>query len=331
MNKNRKVMFGVGVIIAFCTLAYPSAGQWHALETIGQATPRHESGLVIFSGNLYLIGGRGVKPVEVLDLETNEWTQKQPTPIEMHHITPVVVGDKIYVVGGLTGGYPKEQPIGQVYVYDPVTDQWNTIFEIPKERQRGAGGVVVDGDNIYLVNGITYGHTSGTNAMMDVYHVSSNTWESLPDVPHIRDHSTAAIVNHKLYALGGRNTSHHEEGNFMAFFQAVVTEVDVYDLKSGQWSTLSTELPIPSAGAGIAAWKKGLIYVGGETGDNPARNEAYYLDARKESWEALPKLNQGRHGTNAAIVDDKLYIGAGSGNRGGGPELNSVEVLGLKK
>lgn len=47
-------------------------------------------------------------------------------------------------------------------------------------------------------------------------------------------------------------------------------------------------------------------------------------------WEKLSPLQQGRHGTGAVVVDGKIYIVAGSGNRGGGPELNSIEVLSLK-
>jgi len=39
----------------------------------------------------------------------------------------------------------------------------------------------------------------------------------------------------------------------------------------------------------------------------------------------------GRHGTGAALVKDKVYIVAGSKNRGGGPEINTIEVLQTKK
>jgi len=38
----------------------------------------------------------------------------------------------------------------------------------------------------------------------------------------------------------------------------------------------------------------------------------------------LPSLPVGRHGTQAAALGDKVYIAAGSGNRGGGPELDDL-------
>ncbi|MGL1888978.1 MAG: kelch motif-containing protein [Reichenbachiella sp.] len=43
----------------------------------------------------------------------------------------------------------------------------------------------------------------------------------------------------------------------------------------------------------------------------------------------LVLLNQGRLGTNAVIVNNKVYIAAGCANRGGESELNSIEVLDL--
>ena len=41
-------------------------------------------------------------------------------------------------------------------------------------------------------------------------------------------------------------------------------------------------------------------------------------------------LNRARHGTNCCVHDDKLWIAAGSGARGGEPELTSIEVIAIK-
>jgi len=51
------------------------------------------------------------------------------------------------------------------------------------------------------------------------------------------------------------------------------------------------------------------------------------LDVETGEWTDLPSLNQGRHGTQAIVYNGKIYIAAGSGNRGGGPELTSMEVF----
>ena len=226
----------------------------------------------------------------------------------------------------MTGNYPKELPLTHVYSFDPASDTWEKLLEIPKDRRRGGAGVTVYKGKIYIVNGITYGHTSGTCSLFDVYDPSDNSWTILPDAPHIRDHSGAAIFNDKLIAIGGRNTSYHEENNFTAFFATVKSEVDYYDFKTGKWSTYSSPVPAPSAGAGVVTWKNKVYFIGGETGEPLANNQVYAFDPSSETWTKKPFLNRGRHGTNAVVSKGAIYIAAGCGNRGGSPELNSIEM-----
>lgn len=70
-----------------------------------------------------------------------------------------------------------------------------------------------------------------------------------------------------------------------------------------------------------------VLVIGGESGSQvAAHSEVEAFDTKSGKWEALPSLKQGRHGTGAVIINGKIYIAAGSGNRGGGPELNDIEV-----
>ncbi len=47
-------------------------------------------------------------------------------------------------------------------------------------------------------------------------------------------------------------------------------------------------------------------------------------------WDVGIKLIQGRHGTQAVVYKKKVYIAAGSANKGGGPELNDMEMFKVK-
>ena len=300
--------------------------QWITLETQGTCTARHECGFVAHQSELFLIGGRGLKPIEKYNISDNTWISLKQIPFEIHHLTPVSFDDKIYIVGGLTGKYPKEQPLSHVYEYNPKTDIWKKLIKIPEDRQRGGAGVAVYKDKIYIVNGITNGHTSGTCAMFDVYDPVKNTWKSLSDAPHIRDHSNAVVIDGGLIALGGRNTSYHEPDNFTAFFSKVSEEIDYYDFKKKTWKTYISKTPAPAAGSGAVKFDQQIYFVGGETGEKVANNQTYAFDPAKDSWVKKSFLNVGRHGTNAVISEGDIYIAAGSGNQGGGPELNSIEV-----
>ncbi len=71
-----------------------------------------------------------------------------------------------------------------------------------------------------------------------------------------------------------------------------------------------------------------FLVLGGESGSQEtAHSEVEALDPDAGTWETLPHLIRGRHGTQAIYFDDMIVIGAGAGDRGGGPELTSFEIF----
>jgi len=298
--------------------------RWTTLETSGEVTGRHENHFIEFRGKFYLIGGRGMNPVNVFDPRTNRWETKSTPPIELHHFQAVVYNDAIYLVGAMTGGYPTEKPVENIWMYYPDTDRWVADALIPVERRRGSSGVVIHNDKLYVVGGIEFGHTSGTNNYFDSYDLKTKKWEILTKAPHIRDHFSAIVVKDKLYCIGGRNTSIHHVGKFDAFFNATIPDVDVYEFKTGVWNTLQTTLPFPTAAGGIVNSGNTILYMGGEGKLNQAYNLTQCLDITTGEWTQLSRLNMGRHGSGAILYNNEIYIAAGSPNRGGG-NLNTME------
>jgi len=301
--------------------------EWVTINTVNTPTQRHENGFVAINSKLLLVGGRGDKHTEVLDLNSKTWSQLPKPPIEMHHITPVAYQNDVWVITGLTGKYPNETPLDTIYKFDTTLSQWQEIMSIPKNRRRGAAGVTIHNDNIYIVGGIKNGHTSGTTNMVDVFNITHQLWETLPDAPHIRDHNNLVVINNQLVALGGRNTSVHYPKNFTAFFGAVIDTMDLYDIEKRTWSTLPSKLPVPGAGAGSIAINEDIYFLGGENKHKPAIGTVYKYNIKRNIWTQLPPLNTARHGTNLVAHKQRLYIGAGSGRQGGRPELTSVEML----
>jgi N-acetylneuraminic acid mutarotase len=70
-----------------------------------------------------------------------------------------------------------------------------------------------------------------------------------------------------------------------------------------------------------------VIVIGGESPQKLAHNQTEAFDFSTNSWQSLPRLQTGRHGTQAVVHENKVYIVAGAANQGGGPEINSMEVL----
>ncbi len=300
--------------------------KWIFVEPTNTCEKRHECAAVALNNKLYLLGGRGIKPIEAYDPITRKWQQYINTPIEMHHFQAIAYRGEIYVMGAFTGGYPHETPIQDIWIFNPIKKRWRKDVAIPTDRQRGAAGAFVYKNKIYLVNGITNGHWDGHVAWFDVFDPSSKKWDKLTDSPHARDHFQAAIVGQKLYVAGGRKSQAKTE----EVFQLTIGEVDIFDFATQQWTTLPSDKNITTQRAGCTAIAQGnrILIIGGESGtQEAAHNQCEAFNTQTKAWEILPSLNTGRHGTQAVLIKNKIYIASGCANRGGNPEQNSIEVF----
>lgn len=312
-----------GIALFFSTA---SAENWEPITTLGKPTARHEAAFVGLEGKMYLIGGRRVNPVNVFDPSNNRWAEKSPTPLEMHHFQAVAFGDRIYLMGAMTGKYPKEKPLKQVVAYHPESDKFEQLHEIPAERRRGGAGAAVYKDKIYLVGGITNGHMDGFQPWLDEYDPKTGEWKQLPDAPHARDHFQAAVIGDRLYAAGGRTTSKATN----EVFNLTVEKIDIFDFTSGKWLPVDEcpKIPTPRAGNMAIAVDGKLVIGGGESSlQRNAHDEVEVFDPDSKQWSRWPSLNRGRHGSGFALLKNQVYTASGCGNRGGNPELDSIERL----
>ena len=299
---------------------------WKIIQTQGIPEKREDCGFVEVNGLFYLIGGRGIKPVDVFNPITNTWQQKGNSPFEIHHFQAVAYKNLIYMVGGMTGVYPHEKPLENIYLYDTQTDKWQKGPAMPSGRLRGSAGCVVYKDKIYLVGGIQDGHYDGNVDWMDELDPATGQWRVLPDAPHARDHFHAVVVGQRLYLAAGRRTS----GKTNHVMDLTVPEIDVYDFRKQAWQTLPASSNIPTQrGGGTAVQYKGmLVVIGGESiAHKESHHEVDAFDPKKGTWAKLPGLVTGRHDTQAIVYKGSIYIVAGAANAGGGPDQNTVEVL----
>ncbi len=301
---------------------------WKTVTCDGQPHCRHENGFAEFDGKFYLFGGRRIQPVDIFDPKTSAWTHASPPPMEIHHFQPVRVKDQLWMLGTMTGLFPRETPLDTVYIYTPATDTWSEGPTIPEARRRGAAGCVMHSDGwIYVVGGIVDGHHADTQCWFDRLNPETGEWQILPDAPNKRDHAPAAILDDRLYFFGGRETGRHAGTDYNQLFFDTIGDVDVYDFATGTWSVHPEPLPIQTAAGGTGVLKGKIHYVGGEAGRMEAFTEMQVFDPATQTWSVQPGLNRARHGTNCCVYDGKLWIAAGSGARGGEPELTSIECL----
>lgn len=322
-------ILGLGFLTAalIAGAAAPSFGEtpkWTQVMGEGAPAARHESAAAALDGRIYIIGGRGERPLDIYDTRTGKWTKGAQPPSEMNHVQAITHGGKIYIIGALKGPFPEEQIVSHVQVYDPSTDQWSQGAEIPAARRRGGAGVVVHNGLIYLVGGNARGHNSGFVAWTDSFNPATGEWKVLADAPRPRDHFHAAVLNGKIYAAGGRRSA-FDAGKPM---ELTIAETDVYDIATNSWTTAAAPLPTPRAGSSAIVRGGKIVVIGGESGSQVAGHaEVEAFDPKTGAWTAFPPLPVGRHGFQAVDIKGVINVIAGSGNRGGGPELTDHWAL----
>ncbi len=319
-------MVGVlGVSILGLTTATVAQAQtdWvdHSTSNNSTVTARHETGSVVSGNKLYVLGGRGNRPVQVFDSVQNKWSNLAPLPKELHHFQPVVVNGGLYVIGAFTCCYPEETNVSDIYRLDLASNNWQVVGSIPADRLRGSAGAVVRNNKIYLIGGNTNGHSGGAVRWFDEYNPATGSWTVLPDAPRARDHFSAAVVGNKLIAAAGRTTN--------LSFGGMIGPTDSYDFNTGNWSSVKA-IPTPRAGAVIGVKNGNLIVMGGETDTQlEAHDEVEAYDVAGNNWRSLPALKTGRHGGAGGVVGNTLHAITGNTYRGGGQEVKDHETLNL--
>jgi N-acetylneuraminic acid mutarotase len=276
-----------------------------------------EIGVVELDGKIYVIGGftgggEIVPDVRVYDIAAGTWSDAAPVPQAIHHANAAAANGKIYVVGALQSF--SFVPIGNVWEYDPVDNDWTSKSPLPEPYERGASAVGVVGGVIYVAGGTGAG---GTVAHLTSYDPQSDMHNTtLAPMPEARNHLVGAGVGGKFYAIGGRSE-----------FPGTNARVDEYDPVGDSWTPRQ---PMPTARGGMAAGVVDgkVIVVGGEGNTNQSGvfPQAEMYDPQANEWTSLPDMLTPRHGTSAAGSQGKLYVPGGA-TQGGFGAVDTFEVL----
>ena len=166
----------------------------------------------VVDGKIYVIGGsvhdkkldRDVATglVEVYDPLTNRWEKRADMPTERGSTNAVVVDGKIYVLGGYTWLKAPRLPerfVRSIEEYNPKTDQWHRLPEIPMFKGWFAS-VAVDNE-IYTIGGIDLAIKRIGD--VDVYNPNVNKWRKIEPITIPKTITAVVVVKGTIYTLGG--------------------------------------------------------------------------------------------------------------------------------
>ena len=140
-----------------------------------------------------------------------------------------------------------------------------------------------------------------------------NSWAEKAPLPTARGYFKTAVVNDKLYAIGGDIFGTNEE----------------YDPSTDTWTTKAS-MPDPQTSFAIAVCQGKIYCIGGmPVGFVGGLVENQVYDPETDSWENKTSMSTGRFGLQAQVVDDRIYVIGGRkllGYNLGFEELNVTEV-----
>ncbi len=263
------------------------------------------------------------------DAAEDTWTELTPLPDARHHVAVSIVGEQLYGIGGFVGGFPGWEAQSTVFVYNFNTEKWAESTPLPQPR--GEHTAVVIDEKIYVVGGRFKGTPESADfndhfdtASLLVFDPTTGEWSSAPNAPTARNSHAAAVIDGKMYVVGGRQFTAQENGEYA---NVNVASLEVYDPAAERWETLA---PLPKVAGGITATAvDGKLYVfGGEqwVPEQAVIAEAWVYDPALDQWTALPDMPTPRHGMAAGAIGNQIYVIGGATETGAGA-VNTNEAL----
>jgi subtilisin family serine protease len=178
------------------------------------------------NGKIYVTGGMDnddnpLSTVYEYDPAEDIWTSKASMSVPRLEHGIVAVNGKIYAFGGLETWDPEETYHTSGEIYDPETDTWSPMADMPIGL--GRFGAATDGRYIYVAGGTNddfwYTHLD----VVLCYDTQANTWASLAERMLLTPKIAAPAVylgDYGLYSINGGHYS-EESGPFGPYYKAM--------------------------------------------------------------------------------------------------------------
>jgi N-acetylneuraminic acid mutarotase len=301
-----------------------AAGGW--LQVSELPTLRVAKATAAVDDKIYLIGGinenenlgggaPALSRVDVYDTLTNTW--QKAADMLTPRIAPkaAVFSSDIYVFGG----YNRMAVRGEVHkkiveMYDTRTDTWVKKRDMPTLR-RNFGTAVVDG-KIYIIGGSVHDKKLGKQVstdLVEVYDPLTNRWKNRADMPTKRGRINVAVVDGKIYVIGGHILLQQGLGLLVDRFSKRIEE---YNPKINRWRKLP-DMPMFKYAFSTVVVDHEIYTIGGYDMDNSLKRldivEVY--NPKFNRWRPsvpmlMPKL------TVAAVANGTIYLLGGRGESG---------------
>lgn len=289
-------------------------------------------------------------PPAVIEDATGRWEERAPLALGPRQETAVVaLRGEVVVLGGVDD---RGATLAVVEAYQPDTDRWRRLADLPVALHHANAGVV---DDTLVVAGFLLGAGFTPDGRVFRYDADRDTWTTGTSMPSGTERGAAgcAVVGDHLYVIGGLQAGsvatmsryHVVDDAWEALGELPVAldHLGTYAVDERLWVIggrtdglrnhtarlleldpqtlrLVERTPMPTSRAGFAGAVVGdeVVVVGGEgaaAGNGVfAVTEAYH--PATDTWRPLLDLRTPRHGMGAATIDGVLYVPGGADREG---------------
>jgi Kelch motif len=216
----------------------PATGEYTELTPLPE--PLNHVGVVVYGGDLYVIGGYG-RRVDAqtsdrfyrYDPQADHWSRMPDMPEPRAAMAVGTIGDALIVAGGARD----RVPLADTFAYDFKTRRWSRLPSMPSKREH-VGDAVARG-KLYVLGGRT--PTTLATDTAERYDPATRRWERLPPMPVPSGGLAAIELDGSPVAIGGGDDGRG----------TVTGAVQEFDPGKGEWNVLPA-LRIPRHGHGAA-------------------------------------------------------------------------------
>jgi N-acetylneuraminic acid mutarotase len=246
--------------------------------------------------------------VNVYDPGSDSWTRKKDMPTRLTHLNPAIDGNTIWFAGGFKGKHPG--PVtAEVWKYDLASDTWTAGPPLP-ERRAGGGLAVVE-HRLHYFGGYKADRDTNAGDHWSLTLDGGKDWQREADLPDPRGHVSAAVLNGKIYALGG---DHGHD----------ITQIDVkschcFDPVTTKWTEIAS-LPDGRSHfeSSTIVYQGRILIIGGRCNSSqPPRNvvgDVLQYDPHSNKWHVVGAIPEKVLAPAAAIISGRIVVTAGGLN-----------------
>ena len=261
---------------------------------------------VLLGGVVYVGGGlegtiasddnrRDCYRLDVYNLTTNQWS---PSPITTPYclFAMTVLDDKLVTVGGRT---KNDEVVKKVLVLN--AGQWKDYSEMPTARYH-ATAVGYHSTLIVVGGGIKVEGKCTRVSTTELLDTTNGCWYTCNNLPSPHQQLKVAIMNDKLYLLGG------VDKDFNASPQVFVASLDTLSTHQLNWQS-APNTPW-CASAPVVLYNKFLLTVGGR--QQSRTSEVYALNPSTGQWKHLTNIPEARSTPAVVGVADNIIAIGGT-------------------